>query len=182
VPNTSTLDFGGQFAVANSGLARVGAGGQVCVAVGTIDPQPASTDVVLDVTGYVSGAGISQLPMLASPQRLADTRGSGGPMPSGSTRCFTVAGQAGVAANAVAVVMNVTATQDGARGWLTVYPAGQPAPATSTLNFDPTTFANANQTIVPLGTAGQVCVQVGTVNGTPATTDVVLDVVGSLLT
>jgi hypothetical protein len=183
VPPTSTLDFGGlPFAVANGALTHVGTAGQVCMNVGTINGAPGSVDVALDVTGYVTGAGAAQLPTLGSPQRLVDTRRSGGPMTTGATRCFAVAGQADVPNNAVGVVINATAVDAGARGWLTIYPAEQPAPATSTLDFDPSTFAVANQTIVPLGATGQVCVQVGTVGAVPATTNVVLDIVGYLLT
>lgn len=76
------------------------------------------------------------------PVRLADTRpgfatadgqGAGG----GATTELTVpvVGRAGVAADATAVTVNVTATEAGQAGFVTVYPCGQPRPFASNLNF-----------------------------------------------
>jgi hypothetical protein len=122
--------------------------------------------------------GIQSLP---APVRLADTRGSGGSLASGATRCFAVAGQAGIPVDAAAVVLNVTAVNQTTNGWLTVYPNGQPVPATSTLNFATTEYAMANNTIMALGTGGQVCVSVGTVNAAPGSVQVILDATGYLI-
>ena len=102
----------------------------------------------------------------------------GGAIATGSSRCFPVGGIAGIPTNAVAVVLNVTAVGYGTKGWLTVYPNGQAVPATSTLNFDTTEYAMANGTIMALGSFGQVCVSVGTINSVPGSSHVVLDVVG----
>jgi hypothetical protein len=92
-----------------------------------------------------------------------------------------VAGQAGIPSTAVAAVLNVTAVGYGTQGWLTAFPTGQAVPATSTLNFDPSEYAMANGSIMALGSSGQVCVNVGTVNSVPGSSNVVLDVVGYLL-
>jgi len=181
VPATSTLNFDpSEYAVANGTIVRVGSSGQVCVNVGTVNSAPGSSHVILDVTGYLTTAGLAQLPMLVAPQRLVDTRASGGAIASGQSRCFNVAGQAGIPADATAVVLNVTAVGYGAPGWLTAYPAGQAVPATSTLNFDTSEYAMANGAITALGDGGQVCIDVGTVNSAPGDAQVILDVVGSL--
>jgi hypothetical protein len=181
VPATSTLNFDtSEYAMANGAIMRIGSGGQVCVNVGTVNSAPGSSQVVLDVTGYLSASALAQLPMLSSPQRIADTRQSGGPIASGASRCFPVAGQAGIPADAAAVLLNVTAVGYTTQGWLTAYPAGQAVPATSTVNFDPRQYAIANNAIMRIGTSGQVCVSVGTVNSVPGAADVVLDATGYL--
>jgi hypothetical protein len=180
-PATSTLNFDtGEYAIANGAIMRLGTGGQVCVNVGTVNSAPGNSQVILDATGFLSASALAQLPMLASPQRAVDTRLSNGPIATGQSRCFTIAGVAGVPADAAAVVFNVTAVSQTARGWLTVYPNGQPVPAASTLDFDPSEYAIADGTIVSVGTAGQVCVGVGTVNSAPGSSNVILDVTGYL--
>jgi hypothetical protein len=107
-----------------------------------------------------------------------DTRTGSGPIASGTSRCFPVAGLAGIPADAAAVVLNVTAVGYSTQGWLTAYPAGQPVPATSTLNFDTSEYAMANGAIMRLGAGGQVCVNVGTIDSAPGSSHVILDVVG----
>ena len=179
VPATSTLNFEpNSYAVANGVVARIGSGGQVCVTVGTVNNVPGRTDVILDVTGYLTSASATQLPLLAQPQRLVDTRTVGGPLPTGTSRCFPVAGQGGIPADAVGVLLNVTGVSPTAPGWLTLYPSGQPVPATSTVNVDPHALAIANSAIARIGDGGQVCVSFGTINGTPGRAQVILDAVG----
>jgi hypothetical protein len=181
VPSTSTVNFDpSEYAVANNAIVRVGSSGQVCVEVGTVGSTPGSSHVILDATGYLTQAGISQLPMLTSPLRAVDTRVSGGPITTGTSRCFTLAGQAGIPANATGVLLNVTAVGYGAAGWLTLYPSGQSVPASSTLNFDTSEYAMANDTVVGFGPSGQVCVAAGTVGNVPGGSQVILDVVGYL--
>jgi hypothetical protein len=62
-----------------------------------------------------------------------------------------------------------------ANGWLTLYPAGQPLRATSTINFDSDEGAIANNAIIKLRTNGQLCA-----HANQAATQVVVDVVGYL--
>ena len=179
-PSTSSLNFAPtSYAIANTAVVRLGSGGQVCATLGTLDAVPGSAHIILDATGYLPATGLAQLPMLPSPQRVADTRTSGGPLPMGSTRCFAVAGLDGVPSNASGVILNVTAVGYGTQGWLTVFPAGQPLPPTSTLNFDPSEYAIGNAALVRLGTNGQVCVNVGANGGATGSSQVILDVMGS---
>jgi pimeloyl-ACP methyl ester carboxylesterase len=181
VPATSTLNFGtSEYAIANGTVMRIGDGGQVCVNVGTVNSAPGSAQVILDVTGYLTSAALTQAPMLMSPQRLVDTRAVGGPIATGSSRCFQVAGVRQIPADAAAVVINLTGVGYTNPGWLTAYPAGQPVPATSTLNFDTAEYAMANGTIIRIGDGGQVCVNVGTVNSLPGGTQVIIDTTGYL--
>ncbi|MBV9595213.1 MAG: S8 family serine peptidase, partial [Chloroflexi bacterium] len=124
-------------------------------------------------TGAPAPAAVVQ--PLAAPVRIADTRSSGGPIASGSQRCFAIAGQAGIPVDAAGVVLNVTAIGYSSQGWITIYPAGQVAPTTSTLNFDPAVYAVANGSIIPLSN-GQVCAAVGTVIPGAGSAHVLLDV------
>jgi hypothetical protein len=91
-----------------------------------------------------------------TPQRLLDTRNTGGRMGPGQSLSLTVAGAGtGAPANASAVVINVTVTNTTAASYLTVFPAGTAQPLASNLNWV------AGQTVpnlveVPVGSADQV--------------------------
>jgi len=91
------------------------------------------------------------------------------PVVGGSTLELLVSGVAGVPVDADAVVLNVTAVDARAPGFVTVYPCGQPRPQASNLNY------TAGQTIPNLviakpGNGGKVCMF------SPATVDLVADV------
>jgi hypothetical protein len=173
VPATSTVNFDShEYAIANGQIIGIGTNGQVCVNAGA-----ATSDAILDATGYVPNAAASELPLLITPQRLVDTRFSGGPIPAGQSRCFVIAGQGGIPSNAAAVVLNATAVSYTSNGWLTLYPNGQPVPATSTVNFDTREYAIANNAIIGIGTGGQVCVNAGL-----SASNVILDATGYLTT
>jgi hypothetical protein len=118
---------------------------------------------------------------LPAPARLADTRVGGttvdrqfratGQVRPGVPLQLTVGGRAGVPVNASTVSLNVTVTNPGGWGFLTVYPCGQAPPLASNLNYGPgQTIPNA--VIASLGTAGKVCFK------TLVPTDLVVDVAG----
>ncbi|WP_431680034.1 N-acetylmuramoyl-L-alanine amidase [Kitasatospora sp. KL5] len=101
-----------------------------------------SVDLIADITGYYSPAGTAKFTS-AGPSRLLDTRyGTGTPTgkptrlgPDG-TLTLTVSGRAGLPTTGVtAVVLNVTAVQPTAGGFVTVFPAGTERPGVSNLNF-----------------------------------------------
>jgi glucose/arabinose dehydrogenase len=114
-----------------------------------------------------------------TPCRIVDTRRAsgalGGPaLAAGASRTFVVAGQCGVPVTARAIAVNVTVTTPGADGFVTVYPASQAAPPTSTLNFR-AGQTRANNAIVALGGSGDVRV----LDGQPAgSVHFILDVTG----
>ena len=100
------------------------------------------------------------------PLRLLDTRPGGptadgqfsgiGLRPANSVTQLDVAGRAGVAANAAAVVLNVTVTEAQAPGYVTLYPCGGDPPTASNLNY----VANStipNLVVVKVGASGRVC-------------------------
>ena len=112
-----------------------------------------------------------------SPVRRADTRhGLGvpqGQVPSGGTLTVGVTGQ-GVPADALAVLVNVTAVSPPGYGYVSAWPAGAPRPTASTLNLAPgRTVANA--AIVSVGDGGAI-----TLFAAGTATDLVVDVAGYL--
>ena len=93
---------------------------------------------------------------------MFDTRpGTAAPGPkglvaTGATLTAQVGGVAGVPLDAAAVVMNITAVQAVAEGFVTVWPTGRPRPEASTLNVTPQEAAAPNTVIMPLGADGRL--------------------------
>jgi hypothetical protein len=96
-----------------------------------------------------------------TPARILDTRtGIGapvGPVPPSTHIDVAVAGVAGVPAEARVVVLNVTATEPTLGGFLTVWPAGEPQPGTSSLNM-PAGKTVPNLVITRVGAGGRVSI------------------------
>jgi trimeric autotransporter adhesin len=118
-----------------------------------------------------------------SPARLADTRSAnatvdglfsgGGRRAAGSTLELTVAGRGGVAADASAVGLNLTAVNPAAAGFATVFPCGSTPPNASNLNWSASAGALANAVITKIGVGGKVCIFVS------AATQILVDVNGA---
>ena len=155
-PNVSTLNSWEGKVVANAAIVP-----NDDLDVLVTDP----TDVILDVNGYFA-PGLPGTPGAMSfypvaPCRVADTRGSAGPiMQARETRPFPVpASGCGVPTTAGAYALNVTVVPDGPLSYLTTWPTGSAQPFVSTLNsFDGSVVANA--AIVPAGTDGAISVYV----------------------
>ncbi|HVF20363.1 MAG TPA: N-acetylmuramoyl-L-alanine amidase [Mycobacteriales bacterium] len=96
---------------------------------------PSVRDQVAErLAGAVQDAGGRLNPV--EPARVLDTRTDGGPIAGGTARALTVTGRGGVpTSGVVAVVLNVTAIEPTAAGFLTVYPGGTARPTASNLNF-----------------------------------------------
>ena len=75
----------------------------------------------------------------------------------GSVTQLTVAGRGGVAADAAAVVLNVTVTDARAPGYVTLFPCGGQTPTASNLNYV-TGSTIPNMVVTKVGTNGQVCI------------------------
>ncbi|WP_145796817.1 hypothetical protein [Kitasatospora atroaurantiaca] len=114
-----------------------------------------TVDLVADISGYYTpGTSGSRFTGLDLPARLLDTRsGIGaakGKVGPDSSLTLQVAGRGGVPATGVsAVVLNVTATNPTAGGYVTVYPHGQARPVASNLNFTASETI-PNQVTVPV--------------------------------
>ncbi|MGE0879773.1 MAG: FG-GAP repeat domain-containing protein [Acidimicrobiia bacterium] len=154
-PLASNLNYTAGQTVPNLVTVAVGAGGKVCFFTHR------TVHLVADVAGWYGGTSGARFHPVA-PARVLDTR-TGNAAPAGKVAGatsvgFTVTGREGVPATGVsAVILNVTATEPDADGYLTVYPCGQAAPEASNLNY----LAGQsvpNQVVVPVGSDGRVCV------------------------
>lgn len=152
VPTASNVNFDARGQVmANMVTVKLGAGGAVDIYL----QRP--MDIVVDVSGAyvpVSGAvSAGRLVTLANGAvRVLDTRERGVGVAQGGTERVDLS-KAGVPATAVAVVVNITATET-AVGFWTAYPLNQTLPTASNLNIDAPGQTRAGQAIVLLsGTA-----------------------------
>jgi hypothetical protein len=117
-----------------------------------------------------------------TPCRVADTRNpvgpSGGPsLPANTTRNFPVTGVCGVPSTASAVALIVVVVNETDFGDLRLYPAGSPAPSSSTINFA-VQKVRANNAIIPLGSGGQIAVRCDMPPGSTGNTHFLFDVTG----
>jgi hypothetical protein len=112
-----------------------------------------------------------------NPCRLVDTRQADGPALQASVvdRTFVVTGTCGIPITAKALAVNVGVASPAATGFLTLYPADQTAPNTSTINFSPD-LVRTNNAIVVLATDGSGGLTVK--NGSAGTVHFILDVFG----
>jgi Sortase domain len=148
LPTASNLNFdhAGQV-LANMVTVKLGAGGAVDVYM------QESMDVVVDVSGaYVPvNAAVRNGRLVTRTDgafRVLDTRDRGVGIGPASVERVDVSA-AGVPADAVAVVVNLTATETGVGFW-TAYPLNQSPPNASNLNIDAPGQTRAGQAIVLL--------------------------------
>jgi alpha-tubulin suppressor-like RCC1 family protein len=175
-PLASSLNYLPGTAVPNELIARLSPSGSVCLY--TLQ----AVDLVVDVVGYLP-ATPGYTPLV--PARLLDTRAGeptsdgqyagGGQRPAGSTLELPIAGRGGVDSDAAAAVVNVTAVNGSAAGFVTVYPCDAPRPLASSLNYLPGTVV-PNELVTRMSSAGTVCLY------TLQPVDLVVDVVGYLST
>ena len=122
--------------------------------VGPGDPPPSG-----GIPPVVSLPSIETEFVSMNPQRLFDTRvGTGGrrsPLGAGESWSFSIRGQYGVPAQAVAVAINLTAVDATTPTYVTAWPGGQARPLTSNLNPVPG-MAVPNLAIIRLGSGGDV--------------------------
>jgi hypothetical protein len=150
--------------------AKLSPAGTVCLFTAT------ATDLIVDVQGFHPSTA-KFVP--TQPVRLLETRqgiqvGFSGPKPAaGAVVPVKVVGfgSPAVPASATSVVVNVTATNANASGWVTVFPCGQPVPNASNVNFTPGA-ARANLVTAKIGTNGSVCLALS------QSSDVIVDLAG----
>lgn len=122
--------------------------------------------LVVDLVGYFTGATAASsatgLFVPVTPSRLLDTRPgmsnsplSGAKPQASQTLGVTAASRGGLPASGFsALVLNATATQTTAAGFVTLWAAGATRPPTSNLNATRSDQTIANHAIVPVSTAG----------------------------
>ena len=157
--------------------------------VGT-DPTITGSTYVGGISG-TSAAVVPPVPpdpgMVVSltPSRLLDTRsGLGattGPLHDGQTVRLPVAGVAGVASTASAVLVNITVTDATSPGFVTAYASGGATPATSNGNFT-VGRASANLALVPVGSDGAIALSVRLTGTVQLVVDVQSYIAGGVVT
>ena len=130
-PNASNLNFVAGQTVPNMVVVAVGAGGRV-----TLFNAAGSVDVLADLAGYFTPTTTSALFKGQTPKRVLDTRSGIGASKAviGPSGTVTLA-IPGLPTGTTAVILNVTATGPTATSYATVYPADQPQPTASNLNY-----------------------------------------------
>jgi hypothetical protein len=156
-PTASNLNFVQGSTVPNNVIAKIGTGGKVCLYAAE------ATHLLVDVNGYF---GPSPAFQAISPKRVLDSRTGGtttdgtsqggGPAAGGSVIEVPITGRAGVPANAVAAVLNVTVTQTSDAGFVTAFPCGTTPPTASSINFGSGATV-PNGVLVKVGAGGKVC-------------------------
>jgi len=150
-PKVSTLNTRSDRAVANTAIVPVGSNGKISLF------QLVPGDLIVDVTGVFVPATTARAGRFVSvaPRRLVDTRTpgpeSGALGPKGD---LTVALPSGVAADATAVIVNVTALDEPSPSHLSARAAGDRAITTSFLNSSGFGQAVASSTVVPVSADG----------------------------
>jgi hypothetical protein len=147
-PSVSNVNFVAGQTVPNLVTVKLGAGGGVNFYVST-----GSVQVLVDLEGYFTAlsdtTGSRYFPVV-NHRILYTATNVGGyvtPIGPGQSIPVTVAGQGGVLADAVGVVMNTAVIGPTKAGYLTLYPDGQSRPAAANLTF------SANETVANLVSA-----------------------------
>jgi DNA-binding beta-propeller fold protein YncE len=141
VPGTSNLNFSADQTVANQVIVPLTSG-----SADFYNDSPGKVQLIADLSGYYAASAPGSF-VPYGPTRIVDTRiGLGvrtGAIPAGGTllvpasavQIFTTCSAENCSPLDQADVLYVTATEPQAAGFLTVYPAGQSLPATSSVNF-----------------------------------------------
>lgn len=158
-PLASSLNYTARVNLGNEIIAGLDDSGAACFFTF------ASTHLTVDVVGYIPAAS-PYVPL--TPSRILETRDlpnattvdgrfeGEGRTRAGSTIRLDVADRAGVAPDAAAVVINVTAVRAEELGFITVHPCLPDLPVAASLNFTP--GANrGNELIAQLNDRGQLC-------------------------
>jgi PKD domain len=147
LPNTSNVDFSAGKNVANTVIVQVGADGYIDLA----NESSGTTHVLADLEGYYSAAAGSGYTSVTQ-KRLLDTRTTKTPIPAGGdVRLNLGSAYPGISA----AVLNVTAVDATGNGYITAYPDGGTAPATSNVNYL-TGQTVPNEVVVQVGADGYV--------------------------
>jgi len=124
------------------------------------------------VNGPPAGTGLSFYTV--TPCRVVDTRQSLTPLGSGITQTFAVVGVCGIPAEAQAVSLNATAVGGTAGGYVTLFPADQSLPTTTTISFQ-TGQTRANSAVLGLSSNGRLAARATLTGGS---VHLILDVSG----
>ena len=164
-PLTSNVNFMEGETVANAVNVSLDSSGGVCLF------STATTDVVVDLSGFYSASvGVGRL-VAVEPYRLADTREGGTTLEAGSSYVVDITGH-GVPDDVTAVLLDITVDAPATAGFVTAYSCGEPLPLASNLNFVAGQTIT-NSAVVKVGSDHTVCFYVSTA------THLVIDINGA---
>ncbi len=177
-PTISNVPFGPRATVSNMVVVRLPANGVV-----QFFNSAGTTNVTVDVLGYwtTAATGNSGRFIPISTTRAFDTAKLGGPQSPGSIYAYQIGGRNGVAHDAVAAVLNISAVRPSASGYLRVYADDLCSPpATSSLHFVAgRSVANAAFSTLSLPRSCAVLrAAVDVYNSSAGNTNVTVDVIG----
>lgn len=172
-PQTSTLNYGSSRIVQNLVVAKVGADGKIALH----NRSRGTVQLIADVAGYYPAASGGHAFIPVDPVRMLDTRDGTGQQ---SGRGIAVAPMSNarwpiaflLRQNESALVVNVTATQPQATGYIIAYPGQTARPATSNLDFV------AGQTVANLVMSRADAGSVNLFNSSTGSTQLIADVFG----
>ncbi|GAA1889501.1 hypothetical protein [Lapillicoccus jejuensis] len=172
-PATSSVNYLPGQVVGALAPTAVAADGTVAVT----NTSPGTVHLLVDVEGWWRGGSDVTTGGLrtVTPQRLLDTRTTGGVLVPGASLDVDVLSNvpAGGHLHGVsAVLINLTATRPTSSGYLRAQPQGTPAAPSSTLNFEAGRTV-ANQALVGVSDSGRITVT----NGSFGATEVLVDLV-----
>jgi hypothetical protein len=177
-PDASSVNFTAGSSVPNLVLARLGAGGRVSLWNSNDSVFMGRVHLIADVTGWLpGGSGYHSL----VPDRILDTRRGLGAAAAavgpGGQLDLQVTGRGGIPSSGVsAVVLNLTATNTSAPGYITTWPTGGRRPDASSLNFGSSSVANL--VLAKVGPDGRISLWNSNDSPLMASADLVADVVG----
>jgi hypothetical protein len=178
-PTASTINFPAGDIRANNFVVPVNADGTLSAVYWTAT-YGATTDLVLDISGYFTDSG-GALYHTLDPARIMDSRndvGVSGAFAAGQAKTLAVTGAGGVPSGAIAITANLTVTGQTSIGFGAVGPTITPDTKFSNLNF-PTGDNRANGVTVPLNADGTVQIVDGAADG--STSHFIIDVCGYYL-
>ena len=172
IPLASTVNFTSGVIVSNAAMVEVGAGRSICLFTNV------PIDAVVDVNGFDAATTVVQS---MTPARLLETRAGLatadhlfqgiGRRPADSVLELQIGGRLGVPATIRAAVLNITVTDTGSAGFITVYPCDGVRPVAPTLTYDAGATV-ANFAVAATSVDGRVCIYA------QRATDLVVDLSG----
>ena len=147
-PATSSVNFPPGSASPNTVVTRVGTDGRIRIFAS------AGVNVIVDIFGWFGPGGTARL-FTVVPDRVFDSRAGGSPVGKNQTIEVQIAGTARVPVGSTAAILNITATDALAPGYLTVFPSDRAQPGVSSVNFE-VGDARPNSVIAPIGADGKI--------------------------
>jgi hypothetical protein len=178
-PGSSTINFPAGDVRANNVVVPINPDGTLS-AIYSSATGGATTDLILDISGYFATSGGAQYHTL-NPARIMDSRinlGVSGAFAAATAKTLQVTGAGGVPSGAIAITSNLTMTGQQSIGFGAVGPTVAPDTKFSNIN-SPINDTRANGVTVPLSGGGSVQIIYGAAAGNAA--HFILDVTGYFL-